>query len=211
MGAASLWAGARQFRYLPRQLCRAMRLGPPVVGQDRATRGAGRETMLDLTNDGIPTTRGSCGNDAMASGAVGLFARRSFQIESLMAISIGTFLVSAGPASAFSFDQAIERCRQTVGRPIVKACLGGRRAESGGNLNACRTKASPRVRACVQRAMIAAYGWPKVEEAIEHCRQTIGRPIVRACMADGGNADLEECRARAAPQVRSCVRRTISQ
>lgn len=146
----------------------------------------------------------------MARVAIGVAA----QIGSQLTICVGVLFFSAGSASAFSFDQAIDRCRQTVGWPIVKACMGGRRGkasdELGADLKACRAKASPRVRACVQRAMIAAYGWPRVEEAIEHCRQTVGRPIVRACMTDGGNADLEECRARAAPQVRSCVRRTIS-
>ena len=131
-------------------------------------------------------------NGAMARVAIGVAA----QIGSQLTICVGVLFFSAGSASAFSFDQAIDRCRQTVGWPIVKACMGGRRGkasdELGADLKACRGKASPRVRACVQRAMIAAYGWPRVEEAIEHCRQTVGRPI-------GGNADLEEYRARAAP------------
>ncbi|MBV9982113.1 MAG: CHAT domain-containing protein [Bradyrhizobium sp.] len=44
------------------------------------------------------------------------------------------------------------------------------------------------------------------EAAIEHCRMTIGKPIVMACMqASGGRANLEDCRARAKPKVVACV------
>ncbi len=43
------------------------------------------------------------------------------------------------------------------------------------------------------------------EAALENCRMTIGKPIVQACMRAGGGANLEACRAKASPQVRSCV------
>jgi CHAT domain-containing protein len=44
------------------------------------------------------------------------------------------------------------------------------------------------------------------EAAIEHCRMTVGKPIVMACMqASGGRAALEECRAKAHPKVVACV------
>jgi tetratricopeptide (TPR) repeat protein len=39
--------------------------------------------------------------------------------------------------------------------------------------------------------------------ALEHCRQTVGRPIVMPCMKAGGT--LESCRALATPKVRACV------
>ncbi len=44
------------------------------------------------------------------------------------------------------------------------------------------------------------------EAAIESCRNSVGRPIVMACMrASGGMASLEACRTKAKPQVRACV------
>lgn len=39
---------------------------------------------------------------------------------------------------------------------------------------------------------------------LETCRQTVGRPIVMACMQRGGG-DLERCRAKATPAVKRCV------
>jgi hypothetical protein len=154
----------------------------------------------------------------MTPAADNLVACRYRQIGVRLAIAVGALAVGVLPASAFSFDEAIQSCRLTVGRPIVKACMAARHAETMDRktaaLAACRTKASPRVRVCVQRAMIATYGWPKVESVIERCRQSIGRPVVNACMTSGagpqGIPDLEACRQRAAPQVRECVRRTLS-
>lgn len=47
------------------------------------------------------------------------------------------------------------------------------------------------------------------EAAIEHCRMSVGKPIVMACMRAGGGiargAKIEACRAKATPQVRACV------
>jgi hypothetical protein len=155
----------------------------------------------------------------MTKAADSPIARRYREIGSLLAICLGTLVVCTEPAWAFSFDETIQRCRQAVGRPIVEACLAGRHASTPAlrksALPACRTQASPRVRACVQRAMIVAYGWPKVEGVIERCRQSVGRPAVNACMTSGaspqGVPDLEACRQRAAPQVRACVRQTLNQ
>ena len=61
----------------------------------------------------------------MRSGAAWLMGRRSFQFGVLLTIWFGVAsgLVGSQAASAFSFDEAIERCRQTVGRPIVRACM----------------------------------------------------------------------------------------
>jgi CHAT domain-containing protein len=42
------------------------------------------------------------------------------------------------------------------------------------------------------------------EAAVEHCRMTVGRPIVQACMRAGGGS-LEACREKARPQVSACV------
>jgi tetratricopeptide (TPR) repeat protein len=48
-------------------------------------------------------------------------------------------LAQAGPA--------FERCRNTVGRPIVQACM-----QAGGSREACREKARPQIKACAQTA-----------------------------------------------------------
>jgi hypothetical protein len=109
-------------------------------------------------------------------------------------------------------QQAMEHCRQTVGRPIVETCM--RSGGSGAALEACRTQASPRVRACVRAGLIAAYGRIRFRETIEHCRLTVGRPIVQACLGGRrarveGSFDLEACRAKASPRVRACVQKKI--
>ncbi|WP_291859760.1 CHAT domain-containing protein [Bradyrhizobium sp.] len=72
-------------------------------------------------------------------------------------------------AMALSMEQAIASCRETVGRPIVQACMGGRgRAPDAEQLReACRAKASPGVRACVVAAMNKANGRANVAIAID--------------------------------------------
>jgi len=65
-----------------------------------------------------------------------------------------TMLAAAGPASALSKEAALESCRMSVGRPIVQACVKG----GGGSLEACRARATPKVRACVMAALNAANG-----------------------------------------------------
>lgn len=53
-------------------------------------------------------------------------------------------------------EAAIENCRMSVGRPIVMACM---RASGGmASLEACRSQAKPKVRACVMAALNAANG-----------------------------------------------------
>ena len=49
---------------------------------------------------------------------------------------------------AFAQGQALERCRETVGKPIVMPCM-----KAGGTLESCRALATPKVKACVQAAM----------------------------------------------------------
>jgi CHAT domain-containing protein len=58
-------------------------------------------------------------------------------------------LVVVAPTFALSPKDVIESCRNSVGKPIVMACMKG----GGGNLEACREKAKPKVQACVQAAM----------------------------------------------------------
>lgn len=62
----------------------------------------------------------------------------------MVGLCIGT------PMQAFAAgrDAALERCKRTVGRPNVMACMQG-----GGNIDSCKEKTKPMVRACVMRAM----------------------------------------------------------
>ncbi len=62
----------------------------------------------------------------------------------------------ANPALSQSGNPALQRCRETVGRPIVMPCM-----RAGGNLESCRALATPKVRACVQAAMGNAAGRPQ--------------------------------------------------
>jgi hypothetical protein len=55
------------------------------------------------------------------------------------------FVAGSLPARAATHEEIVESCRQSVGRPIVQACMGGRRDM----LEECRQKATPAVRACV--------------------------------------------------------------
>lgn len=74
-------------------------------------------------------------------------------------IAVGLLLGSAGSASALTMEAARENCRMTVGKPIVQACMqaaGGRKA--GADIEACRAKATPQVKACVMAALNAANG-----------------------------------------------------
>src|SRR5258707_2106105 len=61
-----------------------------------------------------------------------------------------SFLFAVAPAHALELNH--ENCRNTVGKPIVMACMRG----GGGSLEACRASAGPKVKACVQSAMLAS-------------------------------------------------------
>ena len=61
------------------------------------------------------------------------------------AVLFACFVAGALPAHAATHEEIVESCRQSVGRPIVQACMGGRRDM----LEECRQKATPAVRACV--------------------------------------------------------------
>src|SRR5579862_9105887 len=71
---------------------------------------------------------------------------------------------TCGGAFALSKEQAIANCRETVGRPIVLACMQGTGGGRGGggdreaNFARCRETAVPRVKACVVAALNAANG-----------------------------------------------------
>ncbi len=72
-------------------------------------------------------------------------------------------LLAAQPAFAeLSKEAAIEQCRMSVGRPIVMACMQG----GGGSLEACRVKATPKVKACVMAKLQAANSRANVAVAV---------------------------------------------
>jgi hypothetical protein len=61
----------------------------------------------------------------------------------------GLAFVVTLPAIAATHDQILDNCRQTVGRPLVQACMN---YQKGPPTEACRAKASPAVRACYLKA-----------------------------------------------------------
>ncbi|SFH74020.1 CHAT domain-containing protein [Bradyrhizobium sp. Gha] len=72
---------------------------------------------------------------------------------------LAVLLGSTGSAAALTKEAALENCRMSVGKPIVQACMqaqGGRKA--GADIEGCRAKAKPQVRACVIAALNAANG-----------------------------------------------------
>ena len=66
-------------------------------------------------------------------------------------------------------DQILDGCKNTVGRPIVQACMAGQRGDPTA-LAKCREKASPSVRACYLKAStsqaqgVAAPAAPKLDD-----------------------------------------------
>jgi CHAT domain-containing protein len=75
------------------------------------------------------------------------------------AFGLLAFASLSGPNMAFALtvDEARETCRNTVGRPIVQACMGGQKGQ-GPALEACRAKATPSVKACIMAALNKAHG-----------------------------------------------------
>ena len=99
--------------------------------------------------------------------------RAGVPLPGIGSIVAGFFLV--GEASALTLEEARDRCRETVGRPIVQACMRGLGygtglGHAGGNWEAdregCRTKARPGVKACVEKLMTAVHGRPNLPVAI---------------------------------------------
>ena len=91
------------------------------------------------------------------------------------AIVLTGALIATVPALADTFEQAREKCRESVGRPIVQSCMHSKGYGPGSgkgrdatakdaDLTQCREKARPQVTACVQKAMANAR--PNVPVAI---------------------------------------------
>jgi hypothetical protein len=74
------------------------------------------------------------------------------------------------PAHALSLEQAQATCRETVGHPIVHACMQGLKGAGGereANHAKCRADAAPKARACVQAALNKANGRANVAITID--------------------------------------------
>lgn len=74
-------------------------------------------------------------------------ARRLAGALFITAVATGA---SADRAMAQSHEAILEQCRESVGRPIVQACMAG--ARDSGLREKCREQATPKVRACVMAA-----------------------------------------------------------
>jgi CHAT domain-containing protein len=114
------------------------------------------------------------------------------RIDRLAAVAAALLVTLAGTGQvlALTKEQAIENCRNTVGRPIVQACMGGRR--DSGNIEQCRAQASPKVKACVIDALNKAHG-----------RANVAAPVPK-------EAEPEPAAGAAAPTVFVAPPRTIA-
>src|ERR1700738_5101738 len=99
-------------------------------------------------------------------------------------IAVLAVLAASERASALSLEQARENCRETVGHPIVHACMQGmgKGGDREANLAKCRAGVQPQMTACVHAALNAANGRANV--AIEVYKN--GKP--KADVVAPGNA-----------------------
>ncbi len=100
---------------------------------------------------------------AWQSAGKGRDRRRSWVLQAA-GIALLTLLPIGERAAALTVEQAREQCRESVGRPIVQSCMRGQGGR--GDLEACRASASPRVRACIEKALNAAHGRANVPVAV---------------------------------------------
>ena len=81
-----------------------------------------------------------------------------------MAFALLAIVGGARPASALSMEQALASCKDSVGVPIVRSCMQGKKGDT--DFAKCRAAATPRVRACVMAALNAANGRANVPIAM---------------------------------------------
>jgi CHAT domain-containing protein/tetratricopeptide (TPR) repeat protein len=72
----------------------------------------------------------------------------------IASLTVVAALGGSVPSFAATFDQIVAACKESVGKPIVQSCMKAH--GRGGNLEACRAKATPAVRGCVTREMSKA-------------------------------------------------------
>jgi CHAT domain-containing protein len=100
-----------------------------------------------------------------------------------------TVLVGPAPAGALTLEEARERCRETVGKQIVRSCMAskgygqgsgeGQSADRKAAREACRAKATPQVHECMKKAMTAAHGRANVPVALPE-EKSIEAPVLDA-------------------------------
>ena len=96
--------------------------------------------------------------------------------------AVGVVALSAltgSSAVAQSGGPALERCRETVGRSIVAACM----QQGEGSIEKCRAKASPAVRRCM-----AANGGGAVRQSREPATPDTGKGTLAILMPGAGGA-----------------------
>jgi CHAT domain-containing protein len=71
-------------------------------------------------------------------------------------------LICAQQALALTKEQAVENCKNTVGRPFFKSCMHG----GGGGREACKALVKPKVHDCAMKALDAANGRANVPVAL---------------------------------------------
>ncbi|MBS0533298.1 MAG: CHAT domain-containing protein [Proteobacteria bacterium] len=79
-----------------------------------------------------------------------LAARAAGRLAAGFLVCSALIAVVTDKAVAQTHEAIIEKCRETVGRPIVQACMAGSR--DSGMLEKCRAQATPKVRGCVMAA-----------------------------------------------------------
>jgi CHAT domain-containing protein len=104
-------------------------------------------------------------------------ARSTLAAVALLAVPV--FFAGTNSAIALSQEQAVASCRESVGRPIVQACMqsmGGGGANREANLAKCRGGATPKVRACVMAALNKANGRANVAIELAKPKQELIAP-----------------------------------
>ncbi|MCP4617826.1 MAG: hypothetical protein GY844_15505 [Bradyrhizobium sp.] len=92
-------------------------------------------------------------------------------------------ILSGASAFAQSANPALERCRETVGRPIVAACM----QQGEGSVEKCRAKATPAVRRCM-----AANGGGAVRQKQESPTPDTGKGTLAILMPGAGGATASD-------------------
>lgn len=142
-----------------REQCRES-VGRPFIMSCMARRpaGAGREIALEACRAQVfPQVR------ACVMRTMGAANGRPNLTEGLARMpQVSAPVIRKG--EKLSMDQAIARCRESVGRPLVMSCMRSQRGQ--GSVEGCKKQAYPQVKACVMNAMNTANGRPNVAMAL---------------------------------------------
>jgi CHAT domain-containing protein/ribosome-associated translation inhibitor RaiA len=107
-----------------------------------------------------------------------MFHFSSIARASVLCATTFALMAATDLANAQSHDAILQNCRDTVGRPLVRACMNH---QKGPPTEACRSKAGPAVRACYNRATAGVSkpppAAPKDEEAAAAAKAGGGRVV----------------------------------